>query len=336
MRITLGQSRAVLAKVLNVCSTSDDVAGYANRACERLLYKAHYTDSYARYRVCTHEACLTWPRELETVEACIIDSTPATIRNQWYEFLGSGPGGLDQDSYVGLALVDRGSSVTFDTIAGEDKKLAVYCDGDEDVTSRILLRFNTPYGSKVFSTVNGTVIEGESITLPAAGNYNYTVSEVLAGGPYHVVKPVTNNIVRLFEYDTTTGDLRPLAYYEPNETVPIYRNSLIPSLTSMLGTDCTTNATCEDITVIVMGKKRFIPAVSEDDLLMVPNLEAVRLGVQAIKNEESLLHDDAVKLWALAVQCLEDQSRHVQGSGSEQPMKMECSDLTGPYVDNLI
>jgi hypothetical protein len=336
MRITLSQVRSVISKVLNVCSTSDDVADYVNRACERLLYKAHYADSYARYRVCTHEACITWPRELETIEAAMIDRTPIKIRNQWFEFLGSGPGGMDQSSIVGLQLVDRGNSVAFDEVAGTDKKLAIYCDGSEDVTQRVVLRFLTNYGGKAFSSVGSVVIEGESIALPAAGNYNYTAQQVAAGGLYHVVKPVTNNMVRLYEYDTTTGALRPLAYYEPNETVPCYRNSLIPNLAGMIGSDCDTGATCEDITVIVMGKKRFIPVVSEDDLLMVPNIEAVRLGCQAIKNEESLLHDDAIKLWALAVQCLEDQSRHVQGSGSEQPMKMQGSDLTGPAVLNMI
>lgn len=331
MRTTLGQARSVVAKVANECATSEAVVSLVNRACERLLYKGYWPDSYARYRVCVNEACLTWPREIETIEAAMLDNAPLTVRDSWYEFLGSGPGGLSEDTGIGKQLVDRGTSVAFSEVTSGNKKIAVYCDGAEDVANkRIVVRFVNSYGNKQFTAFNGNVIEGESLALPAAGNYAYTVNKLAPGGLYHVVKPVTNYMVRLYEYDVDDATIRPLAFYEPKETVPEYRSSLIPNLAASVGDGC------EKITVIVMGKKRYIPCVDDNDLLMIPNIEAVRLGVQAVRFEENNLADDAMKFWALAFGCLDDQTKHHRGSGTEQPMKTQSSCISGPAVVNMI
>ena len=328
MRITLAQARPTIARVLHLCEDSASVVDYINRACERLLYRGKWVDSYARYRVCVNSACLTWPRELETIEAAAISDMPMTIRNSWYEFLGSGPGTLAVDSDIGVQLVDRGNSITFDEITGDDKKVAVYCDGTETSGATILLQYYNAVGSKVFTLEGTTTYEGEKVSLPPAGNYTYTAKTVGTGGLYGVVKPVTNNMVRLYEYDTTTGALRPMAFYEPQETVPSYRSSLVPGIDPG---DCTLG-----LTLIVMGKKRYIPVSAETDLLMIPHLDAVRLGCQAVLNEEGGLTQEALVFWGLANQALNEQSKHWQGSGAEQPMKMPSRRIYGAGVGNLI
>lgn len=327
MRLTLADARSTISRVLSVCSTGDEVVDYINRACERMVYRSKWVDSYARYRVCVNEACITWPREIETIESAHIDNSPMTVRNQWFEFLGSGPGGMQADVGIGNQLVDRGNVIAFDDVAGTGKRIAVHCDGTETSTATILLRYYNSYGTKTFTTTTDGTIEGEEVTLPPAGAYSYTAQLVNAGGLYHVQKPVTSNMVRLYEYDTTTAALRPLAYYEPNETSPSYRSSLVPGLDPG---DCTA------VTMVIMGKKRYIPAVAEKDQLMIPHVDAVRLGCQAILAEEANLLDDSLKLWAVAYQCLNDQSKHWQGSGAEQPMKMPSTLIYGGAVDNLV
>lgn len=327
MRTTLGQAKPVVGRILHLCSDSGELTDTINRACERLFYRSKWVDSYARYRVCVNEACLVWPRELETIEAATISDVPMSIRNSWYEFLGSGPGTLSAGSYIGAQLVDRGNTIAFDEVAGTGKKIAVYCDGDEP-DQTILLRYYNDSGNKVFSVEGDVTVEGENISLPAAGHYTYTTHQVRAGGLYGVVKPVTNNMVRIWEYDVTTAALRPLAFYEPNETVPSYRSSFLPGIDAG---DCTNG-----LTLIVMGKKRFIPAVVDDDVLMIPNLEAVRLACQAVLAEEGNVLDDALKYWGLANQALSEQSRHWQGSGAEQPMRMPPKKIWGPGVPNMI
>ena len=327
MRTTLGQARSTIGRVLHLCDDNASVVDYINRCCERLLYRSKWVDSYARYRVCVNEACLTWPRELETIEASALSSVPMTIRNSWYEFLGSGPGTLNTDTAIGNQLVDRGNTIAFDEIVGANKRIAVYCDGSETSGETILLRYYNSTGNKVYTLEGSTTIEGENVTLPAAGAYTYSNQIVNAGGLYGVVKPVTNNIVRLYEYDTVTAALRPLAFYEPNETVPNYRSSLVPGLDPG---DCATG-----LTMVVMGKRRYIPAAVDDDVLMIPHLDAIRLGCQAILAEEGNLLQEALGFWGLAYSALNDQSRHWQGSGAEQPMKMPSATIWGPAVTNL-
>lgn len=328
MRITLAQARPTIARVLHLCETDAALTDYINRACERLLYRSKWVDSYARYRVCIIEACVTWPRELETIEAAAISDYPMVLRTSWYEFLGSGPGTLSVDSDIGVTLVDRGNSLTFDEVAGTDKKIAVYCDGTETTGTTILLKYRDATGNKKFTLEGTTTYEGEKVSLPPAGAYTYTASVVASGGLYGVVKPETNNMVRLYEYDTTTGALRPLAFYEPKETVPSYRSSLVPGIDP--------GSCANGLTLIVMGKKRFIPVAEDDDVLMIPHLDAVRLACQAILAEEGNLIQEGVAFWALANQALNEQSRHWQGSGAEQPMKMPSRFIYGAGVGNLV
>jgi hypothetical protein len=220
--------KADVGKVLNFCADDSRIADYVNKACERLLYELKSKGTLVRYRVCTPSGCLTWPRSIETIEAFAICKRPGTVRNSFYEFLGSGPGILGENSCAGNQLVDQGEVCSFDNVRGTGKKIAVYCDATETALDNpsIIIQYYDSNGQWV--RVNG--IDGEKINFLAAGQYALTGSEVMPDGLVKVIKPKTNGVVRLYEYDTVALTYRPLAYYEPSEEVPVYRSSLIPNL----------------------------------------------------------------------------------------------------------
>lgn len=336
-RLTLGTVAPTISRVLRLCATDvASIADYVNRAQERLLNPVHSVGTYGRYRVCINEACITLPRELENIEVAAICDAPASIRSEWYEFLESGPGLVTTDSDVGLQIVDRGEACAFDDVTGTGKKLAVYCDKTEDLGAVINLQYYDGSGQWVRTSYNGAWIDGENVALEK-GTYNYTMSTVAATGFIRAIKPVTNGMVRIYEYTASTGIYKPLAYYQPSETIPVYRRYMIPNLDNECS--CGTTSTCDSKAVTVVGKLRMVPALTFNDFLIISSSEAIRLMCQAIHKEENNLmagEDGAVVYEAKAFKVLDDQYRHYKGSGEQQPMAFLSSDVTGPGVLNLV
>ena len=331
MKLTFGTVKARCAKILNLNQSDSRVLQYVNDACEELLYRAGKSvDTVARYIVCLGSGCITWPRELETIEAWATCATPGTVRNQWFEFIDNGPGPMSAQDGSRLQLVDRMNAVAFDDVIGTGKKLAIYADGTESADSTVLIRYYDSNGNKVYTTFDSEVIEGERILIPAAGNYTLSTYECMAGGVYEVIKPVTTRVIRLYEYDTVALTYRALAYYEPDETLPCYRRSLIPCLAANTGGDCSTQR------VIVLAKRRFIPAINDDSVLIISNARAVRLACQALKKEEDVGANEAEPLWISAQRALNSQLLHWQGDGVVSPMRIERCDLGGAGVVNMI
>jgi hypothetical protein len=330
MRLTFGTVKAACAKILNMNSSDARVLAAVNEACEELLYRGGKSvDTTARYMVCVSSGCLTWPREIETIEAWASCNEPGTVRNQFFEFLDNGPGQMNANDGSRLQLVDRMNAVAFDDVVGTGKKLAIYADGTE-AAGTVLLRYYDNNGNKVYTTYLGEVIEGERVTIPAAGNYTLSTYGVMAGGLYDVQKPVTKRVIRLYEYDTVALTYRALAYYEPDETLPTYRRSLIPCLAANTGGTCTTQR------VTVLAKRRFIPATGDDSVLIISNARAVKLACRAVKKEEDVGVGEAETYWKSARNALNEQLLHWQGDGVVAPMRIERYDLGGSSVHNMI
>lgn len=338
-RLTFGSIKAKVARILNFAPTDPRVIEFVNRACETLLYKGKWVGTYGRYVVCAYDGCLTWPREIETIEAAAICSSPVVLRNGWFEFLESGPGIMAGTTRGRALSVDRGDAVAFDEVTGTGKKIAVYCDATE--SGEILLRYWNKYGQKVYTGLADNRIEGEIITLPAAGEYAYTSEEVMPGGLYGVIKPVTERVIRLWEYTVATAALKPLAFYEPDETLPCYRRSLFPSLAGQ-----TYDPTACVARVTVVGKLRFIPAVDDNSYLPIQHPEAIVKACQSIFKSDANAAESVRYMYGIkdsstgrmvdgAVPLLEEQLQHWQGSGFVQPIRIVGQETWG-MVENVI
>lgn len=319
-RLTLGKVKTQIANALNFNTTDPRLTTLINEANERLLHSGRWMQTTFRFQVCVNNACITWPRQIESIDAWALDGSPGVIRNKWFEFLGSGPGTVDENNNLGVTLIDRGIAVSFDDPTGSDKKLAISCDQTETTTDKFLIQYYNSSSQWVRTQDDSlTWIDGEELSLPAAGAYTYSTYEVLAGGLAGVIKPITNNIVRLWEYDTVAGTYRALGVYEPSEEIPQYRRSLIPGLS------CTSSdSSCDYCTVTVIGKLRHIDASNDNDYLIIGSLPALKLACKAIRKEEEDKIDEAMKYWLLSEKLLDNQLQHYNG-GNVVPLKVEGS-----------
>lgn len=341
-RLTWGSIRPTIEKVLNLCSGDARALDFCNRACQRLLEEGKWVGTMARYRFCAENSCIVLPRQLETVEAFAICSTPMPFHSAWFEFLGNGTYLQDGDSCssgwgCGTSAIDRDEVGSFDNVIGADKKLAVLCDVAEDAGAYITLQYYNDSAQWVRTQVGAEWIDGERVTFGAVGQYVPTASEVMASGFVRAIKPVTKGMVRLYELNTgvTPNTYRPLAYFEPDETIPVYRRIQIP------GIGVSSSDDCQKTSVTIIAKKRFIPVAKDDDFLSISHPEAIRMGVQSIwKSENNMPAEASIYMNGGidpitrnriegAIPVLQAQLRQYRGAGTVAPMKMIGAETFG-------
>lgn len=336
MKFTLSDIKDDVAEALSVCSDDARVAAYVNESQERLILRGKWVGCYMRYRVCLNNGCITWPREIETIEAFAVCDWPGPVRNEWFEFNENGFGLLTDGSCPGNTLIDRGEACSFDDITkGKiDRKIKVYSDvaEAEDGSARITLQGYDENGNWIRTFVGGAWIDGEQVTMNTTG----TLSTKNFSSLVSVLKPVTLGNIRLYEYETTGGtNFRSLAIYEPDETRPLYRRSLVPGL----GSECcvspvdSENGSCNKSSVTVLAKLRHIPVAADNDWLMLRSPSAIRLGVMAILKEKKDLLPEAETYWGKAIAELQRGLAVYQGDGAISTPRVMTNDVFGGNVD---
>jgi hypothetical protein len=323
--LTLSQARSRIAAAAGICTDDSRIVELANRAVRRLLQKGKYAGTTVRYRVCVTDDCITWPRQIQTIEACSVNDGPIKIRNEWYEFLESGPGIQTETS--GLKLVDRGDGhCAFDeiTAGSTDRKIKVYADVAEGSGKYIILQGYDQNGNWIRTQVSGTWIDGERVTIPQTSSVT-SLSSKYYTKLVRVIKDATNGPVRLYEYDTTNSvNVRALAYYEPDETVPSYRRSYLPSLSDQRDEG-------ESSTVEVVAKLRFVPVAVDNDFLLIGNLDAIEEMVRSLRHEEANNFEDARRSESLATKLLDEELSTVQGDGPVVQMRVQGDGTFGAH-----
>lgn len=321
-RLTLGEarnSRAIYKLIENgVCPTNAAVVDRINEAQERLLAKGKWYNMKERYCFCAYDGCVTLPRNLESILAIHIDKQPVRIQSQWYEFIDSGAG-IDDCNCCGInSPIDRGNVSLFRDICG-DKYIRVYCDVNEDTTSRILIKGYDTDGNRVMTNYMGSWIDGEYISLappyPKVSTKVYSSIET-------VIKDVTKGYVRLYQYDATTATQSAIAIYAPDEEYPVYRRYKIPSLSY----NCETGATDNPSQVTLLAKKRFIPAVNDTDDLLITNIGALKNMIIAIVKEENGEEQSAQNYENRAERILNEELKNYRGG--EQIRRIAYSDVS--------
>lgn len=312
MKVTLGTAKARIAKHLNLCPTDSRTVEYINEAQRRLLESGKWKGTYGKFTICATNGCITWPRQIETIETVAVNEAVGTVRNQWFEFLESGYGLLDNKDNVGVQLLDRGETPTHKSLSGAGKPVRVYGFVTADTGKTITIKgydTNNNWVRKEIGTT-GTYQDGETVTINGSG---YVDTSVSFKSITSVSKDVTQANVQLYEVtDASTPTLVDIANYEPNETLPSYRQSLIPSLAGGKKCDGDTDG---KTSVTVIAKLRFIDAVNDSDILLVSDLYAIKNMAIAIKLEENRDFGAAGEYRGLAFDSLQNQLANHTGDG---------------------
>lgn len=97
-----------------------------------------------------------------------------------------------------------------------------------------------------------------------------------------------------------------------------------------------TGSTCTNKSVTVIAKLRHIDVVNDNDWLILGNIGAFKLGVQAVLKENRNLFAEAQAYWAAALKELQDELSSYMGDGVIPVLRTEDRETWGAGVLNVI
>ena len=332
-RLSLASLKPVISRVLGVCVTDSRIPTYVSEAQERLMSKGRWVGTVQRLRLCLSGSCISLPRQVETVEMWALCNTPLTVRNSFYEFVANGPGQRRSDLGSSMNMIDRGTACVYQDMSGTTSFVNVQSAVAESATARILLRGydeNANWIRTQEPAASGVWIDGEYVAINTTGTRSVNKFSSLT----EVVKPVTNGPVNLFEWPAALGaNYQQIAYYESDETLPIYRRYLIPNIANACACD-NAHDDCASKTVTILAKLRHIPVSNDNDFLILQNISALKLMVMAIQKEERNLWQEATAYEGKAIMELQNELSSFEGDGPVVVLRIQDPDLIMSNVEN--
>jgi len=338
-RLTLADVTGPVAQTLNLNQSGAKVTYYINRADEELLNMGRWVGTTIKYRICANQGFITWPWEIETIEAMRINGAPITLQNQWYQFLDYGGGcwgegiaggwGNGYAPYARGTAIDEREAISFADVCGlgNPKKLKVYGSAQEATNSRILLQFYDAQGNYVRTndSLEGWV-DGEFVNINSTTPQTtiHTVTSWVG-----VQKPLTNGNVRITELDTVTGLERPLANYQPSETNPSYRRSLVPGW-------CGIASIPRCASVEVIASQRHVPALKPRDYVSMTSVAAYVYKCKAIFLHENNNIEEGTAFDQKAFAVLDQQLSKWTGAGDIQTPRFRAENRCSIGFENFI
>lgn len=330
MLFTLSEATTALGKFVGSGSCrAEEIRDRINEAVARLADSVTSESLRRLMRVTVVGGKIPLPSNVETVLWANTDTVPAKVFGRPYEFLSSGLGDLDSRTCGSgfKDLVDRGDgwSVMYDVPVSEnDLYLHVYSDDAGDL--------GTPYDAgppevpavpaeQVHITYTDSDTRTQRVYFsaeqwPVAGvpGLSGTLPELIDGSPAgvpavsvdRVVKPATGGHVYLVAVDHTTGAYTLLARYAPEELIPQFRRY---ELTNILNSD---TESC----ILMLVRLRILPLVNDDDVVPIDSMQALKLMMMAIRDENAGKIDTAAAFEGKAIYLMNNRATANSVTGS--------------------
>lgn len=308
MLYTLAQAREAVKRFVDngSCNTAV-IDARVNEALERLTDHVDFECMRATVRISTCDHCFSLPYNVEKLLFADVNGTPAKIFGQPYQFMSSGVGDLDFRA-AGSAyrdVVDQGEHPTqftiprrYTTAAGVDVDLsetglhlAAFSTAADDAGKLITIRGFK--GSGNGDEINAGRTPGEDVPIQRwdrgiegrlAGFWDTQMTHSAARfkDVTEIIKPETRGYVTLYGVvgDNSTSSTNAsffsfLAKFHPRQTIPQFRRYGI------------TNAGGCPSCILAHVKMRHVPLVDGDDILPIDSLQALKLMVMALKEENA-------------------------------------------------
>jgi hypothetical protein len=325
IRRTLAQIRTACARVSYVSglpSSDAAVLTRINLAIEELMTEGDWpgvVDRYAFQLTTQNPDHIFLPFFLERILGVTFDDVPANLKSPWYEFVAPGPGPTFGCSWY-TGVIDRDDSAiqsVFPPLASGPWNLFVETNSTPDILN--VQGFDTD-GLLVRTLNVAEWIDGENL------DFSGTVGSVNWASITQVVKPATDQYVKLWATNGNTPENILLATYAPRETTPAYRTYFLPS-------QCLINrptANCP-VYVLVRARKRFVPLANDNDLSPISNLPALISMVQAVQKREVSDIEAATAYKVTAMQILMSEARSYLGRAKTPVLTFSRAGSVGAF-----
>lgn len=285
--LTLRQARSILGSYIE---PSGDFTASLNQVLARIMSSGTYKDLTVQYSL-AHDAdgVITLPEDADSILHSLVDGYPTPVRSLWHDFKAIG-----MNSNIPFGFVDAGYWPTF------------YMP--EEQIDTLCITPLQPIDTTPFSEANGERIR--VVGLDAEG-HQWVGTLADDGGPTVSFAAAISSIVsisfdgllgryalRVVRSDATTT----VAYVGPDYGATRYRRfRLAPK------PDTTR-------TVHVLCKRAFQPLVSDNDVLPVSNIAALKQGLLGRIAEDSADIERATYHWGQCVKAMEEEAASTMGA----------------------
>lgn len=321
-----------IKRVLGKCSGGQAAVDLINEATRRLLRRGDWIETVVPVFLCVYNGCLVMPRYVLEVRELNLCNREIPVRNGWWEFLSWNQNyPANWNAWIGSwcgqsgGLNAQGMSPVFQDIQGEGRTVRAYprCLADIGKTMRIFGMDNNGQPLITKNVTTGEITQGALLTI--ANPFGSTSTFVRSID--YIVRDQTTCIVDVYAYNATTNLLEELAHYQPTETTPTYSryklNVAWPYGASTCSSPCNGRKG-----VVAMVKLRFVEAEQDYDLVMVPNVDALKLMIQAINREDANDWQNARELEKQAIEIL---NREIESQSPDDQFSVGVNTL-GPGV----
>lgn len=314
--------------VTPVCASDPDFPNYIQEVTRRLMRRGGWWGTEFLMNICLTSCGITWPRMVGTVlgvRPC--GSGAAELRNLWWNIVGPASCcGISASNFCGTPFfMDDSPAPCYNEISGDRHIIHYHVTKIQDIGKTITL-FGKAFGGQPLQELdaNGNWRMGLTITaadLPA-GNTLIPLTHITS-----VVREPTQGMSYLYEVDQFGNLFRNLAQYEPNETNPSYRRSRIQGYCGLKGYRDDNDRCIKRMEALI--KLKDTPIQVDTDFLPISNLDALKLGIVAVKKEDANDTAGAQIEWAAAVKEL---NLELRDKFPTQQTSIVTNDLCDSYV----
>lgn len=268
-----------------------------NQARERIINSGKWHGTIMDVVFDTSRNYFTLPRDAQSLMSISVNRRPYSIQNKWYEYLTSGPGGLEDPPPDLGGVIDLGDHYcTIDDIETAGV-LKVDC-ADADDNGKIVRLYGTDVDGNPIVDSNGEPGEDVAMNTVAVSTTNtfYSVTGVVFDNSTPRVGNVTLSVAGTPDVELST--------YVPSEQRPQYRRYKLRST---------------ELDVIGRVKLKYIPLVSEHEIIVPANIGAFKHALQAIGYEDNNDLDGAQKYWSVCYSLLNQQMKENRGAARSVP-----------------
>lgn len=300
-----------------------------NRASYRMLNRGDFIGTMQLVRFCISSGCITLPRQVERVDQAMLCGVPLNVTNPWHQFIapmasrygGGYFGGFGPFTWTSGSFEDRGYYATFRDVIPGSKKLRIYPESPNDVGKEVYIQGLDDNGQYIIEDpdYNGFKL---TLAMPYVES-SYFVSSVMG-----VIKPVTDNLLNLYEVDTENSNSRRLiAQYDPAETTVELRRYRVP------GFNCCTNTgeeTDSTKTLLALVKIKHLPVSRETDYLVIENPAAFEEMIRSLEHKDANQPKEAAEAELNAVRELNLEKRN-RSPGQQIAVRLRTQGTAQPW-----
>lgn len=331
-RLTYAQIKNQVGQPVSLTGDNPNLLPLVNESIFILWESGDVIGKYQNYKIkvvgdCNGNKCITWPRQVETIEAINVCNSPVRIHTQFYEFQNNATGEIGKYNnnfngqpygglgYRGLSMLgDRTEVVLQQEVSAGQKKIQIFTERIE-TTGNILILGYDDNGNWIRAQRDGVWQDGE--LLPLSGVQGQTTINYFSNvtGIQFDYTPRNGNVY-VYQLDTLGNQVQ-LATYDYAVSTPVFRKSILAGLPNpQFDQNSDGQPRCQ--TVQALCKMRFMPVIYDTDYPQVSNIPALKCMLQYIYKRDADKLPEAKVYLEEAKTMINDELKQFNGYGSRK------------------